>query len=240
MRLSVAISGRNSQRLDDQIIFHSLRRELRQIVSLQVERLRSRLMGRKLDLNISDGATDWLANAGYDPVYGARPLKRHPTQAGNPDRQSDPGGSVWGWRHRECGCGTGARQRYAGRAGAALTPRAAAAAKQKTNPAELHSKRHWPGFWPPPSSNSCDHRHDPATGWPSPRPTGLCFHPHVVHHPQIQSTLRMQRLPLLHQRIVSIHKERVIKLLAQLLLQRPEAGERPRNRDPTHWRQTRS
>ena len=64
-------------RLDDQIIFHSLRREeLRQIVSLQVERLRSRLMGRKLDLNISDGATDWLANAGYDPVYGARPLKR--------------------------------------------------------------------------------------------------------------------------------------------------------------------
>ena len=35
----------------------------------------------------------------------------------------------------------------------------------------------------------------------------------------------MQRLPLLHQRIVSIHKERVIKLLAQLLLQRPEAGE---------------
>ena len=64
-------------RLDDQIIFHSLRRdELRQIVSLQVERLRSRLMERKLDLNISDGATDWLANAGYDPVYGARPLKR--------------------------------------------------------------------------------------------------------------------------------------------------------------------
>ena len=64
-------------RLDDQIIFHSLRRdELRRIVSLQVERLRGRLMERKLDLRISDGATDWLANAGYDPVYGARPLKR--------------------------------------------------------------------------------------------------------------------------------------------------------------------
>ncbi len=64
-------------RLDDQIIFHSLRREeLREIVSLQVERLRKRLSERKLSLSISDGATDWLANAGYDPVYGARPLKR--------------------------------------------------------------------------------------------------------------------------------------------------------------------
>ena len=64
-------------RLDDQIIFHSLRREeLREIVSLQVERLRRRLSERKLSLSISDGATDWLANAGYDPVYGARPLKR--------------------------------------------------------------------------------------------------------------------------------------------------------------------
>ena len=64
-------------RLDDQIIFHSLRRdELRQIVTLQVERLRARLDERKLGLNLSEAATDWLANAGYDPVYGARPLKR--------------------------------------------------------------------------------------------------------------------------------------------------------------------
>jgi ATP-dependent Clp protease ATP-binding subunit ClpB len=64
-------------RLDDQIIFHSLRREeLRRIVSLQVERLRQRLTDRKLGLAISEAATDWLANAGYDPVYGARPLKR--------------------------------------------------------------------------------------------------------------------------------------------------------------------
>ena len=64
-------------RLDDQIIFHSLRREeLREIVTLQVERLRQRLAERKLDLSLSDGAADWLANAGYDPVYGARPLKR--------------------------------------------------------------------------------------------------------------------------------------------------------------------
>ncbi len=64
-------------RLDDQIIFHSLmREELRQIVTLQVERLRQRLAERKLELSLSDGAADWLANAGYDPVYGARPLKR--------------------------------------------------------------------------------------------------------------------------------------------------------------------
>jgi ATP-dependent Clp protease ATP-binding subunit ClpB len=64
-------------RLDDQIIFHSLRREeLRQIVTLQVERLRQRLAERKLELSLSDGAADWLADAGYDPVYGARPLKR--------------------------------------------------------------------------------------------------------------------------------------------------------------------
>lgn len=64
-------------RIDDTIIFHSLRRdELRQIVSLQVERLRQRLSERKLALKISEAATDWLANAGYDPIYGARPLKR--------------------------------------------------------------------------------------------------------------------------------------------------------------------
>jgi len=64
-------------RLDETIIFHSLRREeLRKIVALQVNRLRERLEDRKLNLEISETAADWLANAGYDPVYGARPLKR--------------------------------------------------------------------------------------------------------------------------------------------------------------------
>ena len=64
-------------RLDETIIFHSLRREeLRKIVALQVNRLRERLEDRKLNLEISEIAADWLANAGYDPVYGARPLKR--------------------------------------------------------------------------------------------------------------------------------------------------------------------
>ena len=64
-------------RLDDQIIFRSLEKEeLRRIVSLQVERLRTRLEQRKLDLQLSDTAADWLATIGFDPVYGARPLKR--------------------------------------------------------------------------------------------------------------------------------------------------------------------
>ena len=64
-------------RLDDQIIFRSLsKEELRRIVNLQIERLRQRLADRKLDLRLSDEACDWLAHAGYDPVYGARPLKR--------------------------------------------------------------------------------------------------------------------------------------------------------------------
>ncbi|MDG2329677.1 MAG: ATP-dependent chaperone ClpB, partial [Synechococcus sp. cluster2_bin.44] len=61
----------------DQIIFHSLRKdELKQIVTLQVARLQQRLEARKLNLQLSSEASDWLANAGYDPVYGARPLKR--------------------------------------------------------------------------------------------------------------------------------------------------------------------
>ena len=64
-------------RLDDRIIFRSLdQSELRQIVTLQVERLRARLMQRKLDLKLSDAAADWLSAIGHAPVYGARPLKR--------------------------------------------------------------------------------------------------------------------------------------------------------------------
>ncbi len=64
-------------RLDESIIFHSLRAdELRRIVDLQVARLRQRLEDRKLGLELDGEALDWLAAAGYDPVYGARPLKR--------------------------------------------------------------------------------------------------------------------------------------------------------------------
>ena len=64
-------------RLDDRIIFQSLNQsELRRIVDLQVDRLRSRLEQRKLDLSLSEEAADWLASVGYDPMFGARPLKR--------------------------------------------------------------------------------------------------------------------------------------------------------------------
>jgi ATP-dependent Clp protease ATP-binding subunit ClpB len=64
-------------RLDESIIFHSLKQEeLRQIVDLQVKRLAQRLEDKKLGLNLDAAALDWLAAVGYDPVYGARPLKR--------------------------------------------------------------------------------------------------------------------------------------------------------------------
>jgi ATP-dependent Clp protease ATP-binding subunit ClpB len=64
-------------RLDESIIFHSLKQEeLRQIVELQVQRLAQRLEDKKLGLQVNADALDWLAGVGYDPVYGARPLKR--------------------------------------------------------------------------------------------------------------------------------------------------------------------
>ncbi|MBN3922392.1 ATP-dependent chaperone ClpB [Nostoc sp. NMS4] len=83
MRRRVMEAMRNSfrpeflNRIDEIIIFHGLdKKELRQIVLLQVERLRQRLGDRKISLKLSDTALDFLAEVGYDPVYGARPLKR--------------------------------------------------------------------------------------------------------------------------------------------------------------------
>ncbi|MFM7425968.1 MAG: ATP-dependent chaperone ClpB [Elainella sp.] len=64
-------------RIDEVIIFHGLQKaELRHIVQLQVQRLSQRLADRKMSLRLSDAALDFLAEVGYDPVYGARPLKR--------------------------------------------------------------------------------------------------------------------------------------------------------------------
>ncbi len=64
-------------RIDEAIIFHALQKsELRQIVQLQTKRLEQRLGDRKMSLKLSEGALDFLAEVGYDPVYGARPLKR--------------------------------------------------------------------------------------------------------------------------------------------------------------------
>jgi len=64
-------------RLDDVLIFESLEVEaLESIVDLQLDRLRARLADRRLSLQVSDDARRWLAERGFDPVYGARPLRR--------------------------------------------------------------------------------------------------------------------------------------------------------------------
>lgn len=64
-------------RIDEIIIFHALQRqELRRIVKLQIQSLEGRLAEQKLSLRLSESALDFLADVGFDPVYGARPLKR--------------------------------------------------------------------------------------------------------------------------------------------------------------------
>lgn len=64
-------------RIDEMIIFHALRKDqLRAIVQLQIQLLETRLGDRKMTARFSDSALDFLAEVGYDPVYGARPLKR--------------------------------------------------------------------------------------------------------------------------------------------------------------------
>ena len=64
-------------RLDEIILFHRLTRgNMDKIVDIQIARLDKLLADRKIEISLDKKATDWLANAGYDPVYGARPLKR--------------------------------------------------------------------------------------------------------------------------------------------------------------------
>jgi ATP-dependent Clp protease ATP-binding subunit ClpB len=64
-------------RIDDLIIFHTLKRdELRRIVVLQIKRIEQLLDEQKITLSLSESALDQIVSAGYDPVYGARPLKR--------------------------------------------------------------------------------------------------------------------------------------------------------------------
>ena len=64
-------------RLDEIIVFHELTEEqLRQVVDLMVRELQKRLGERQLKLEITDAAKSWLAKAGFDPLYGARPLRR--------------------------------------------------------------------------------------------------------------------------------------------------------------------
>jgi ATP-dependent Clp protease ATP-binding subunit ClpB len=64
-------------RLDEILLFNRLSRaDMGDIVDIQLERLRKLLEARKLTLDVDAQARSWLANEGYDPVYGARPLKR--------------------------------------------------------------------------------------------------------------------------------------------------------------------
>jgi ATP-dependent Clp protease ATP-binding subunit ClpB len=64
-------------RLDDVVVFDALSRpELARIVGLQIDALARRLAARRLTLDVTDTAREWLANRGYDPLYGARPLRR--------------------------------------------------------------------------------------------------------------------------------------------------------------------
>ncbi|EHK86952.1 ATP-dependent chaperone ClpB [Saccharomonospora azurea SZMC 14600] len=64
-------------RLDDIVVFHALDTEqLGRIVDIQIERLAKRLSQRRLTLEVTPAAREWLAITGYDPIYGARPLRR--------------------------------------------------------------------------------------------------------------------------------------------------------------------
>ena len=64
-------------RLDEIVLFHRLgQSEMAPIVDIQVERVRKLLAERKVTITLTDGARSWLGRVGYDPVYGARPLKR--------------------------------------------------------------------------------------------------------------------------------------------------------------------
>ena len=64
-------------RVDELIVFHRLTQEqIRSIARIQIGHLQTRLADRRIELALTDGALDWLAEHGYDPSYGARPLKR--------------------------------------------------------------------------------------------------------------------------------------------------------------------
>jgi ATP-dependent Clp protease ATP-binding subunit ClpB len=64
-------------RIDETVIFHRLSpREIKQIVEIQLRVLQRRLSGRRLEIDVTDRAKEHLAREGFDPLYGARPLKR--------------------------------------------------------------------------------------------------------------------------------------------------------------------
>jgi ATP-dependent Clp protease ATP-binding subunit ClpB len=64
-------------RLDEIILFHRLgRAQMGAIVNIQIKQLEKLLRDKEITLALDEGAREWLANKGYDPIYGARPLKR--------------------------------------------------------------------------------------------------------------------------------------------------------------------
>src|SRR5699024_5677923 len=64
-------------RVDDTIVFHSLEKEhLKEIVTLMIEQLKTRLAGQEIHLEVTEAAKEKIADDGYDPEYGARPLAR--------------------------------------------------------------------------------------------------------------------------------------------------------------------
>ena len=89
-------------RLDDIIIFHALDRDqIKQIVDIQIDRLNKRLAERKLTLELDDSARQMLANEGFDPAFGARPLKRAIQRlVENPLCSGDPFREIPARRHR--------------------------------------------------------------------------------------------------------------------------------------------
>ena len=83
-------------RLDEIVQFETLGRDaLARIVDLQLDLLEQRLAVRRITIDVSDGAREWLAQTGYDPAYGARPLRRLiQTAIGDPLARMIIGGEV--------------------------------------------------------------------------------------------------------------------------------------------------
>jgi ATP-dependent Clp protease ATP-binding subunit ClpB len=99
-------------RIDETVIFNRLgRAEIRRIVDIQIERLARRLLDRKITLTLSPAARELLAERGYDPLYGARPLKRAiQGELENPLAKAVIAGKIAEGDHVtvDCGPGTGA------------------------------------------------------------------------------------------------------------------------------------
>jgi len=93
-------------RIDEIVVFHSLSREqLKEIVEIQLERLRARLAERHIVLELSDGAREYLAAAGYDPQWRPAAEAGDSKRARNFARQAPPQRRGWRWADRDRGCG---------------------------------------------------------------------------------------------------------------------------------------